>query len=139
MIKMTMILAMAASAFGLSGCSLFSGPTRYGERVVLDTAAGPTMAVRVLPAKLFWRKPGATYEEMDAARVECTSQLRSGGEYVDLLKESEPITLASMDRVITRAKKKRRKEINRRLGELYGECMAGKGYEYVRRGFPVEW
>ena len=126
-------------AFGLVGCGLLNESTRFGETVVRDTAGGPTMAVRVLPTRSYWRKAGASYDEMDAARVECTSQLYSGGEYVDLLNERKPITRASIQGKITRAQKKREKEINSRLGELYKECMASKGYEYVRRGFPIEW
>ena len=136
MIERARKLVMAV--FGLSSCSLRDGPTRHGEMMVLETAGGPTMAVQVLPTRLHWRKPGASYDDMVTARVECSSQLRLGGEYVDLLKESEPITLASMQRTITRVQKKRKREIDKRLSELYTGCIASKGYEYIRGGFPFD-
>ena len=129
---------MVAVVLGPSGCSLLGQSPRFGETVIRDTAGGPTMAVRVLPTKQYWRKPGANMEQADDAREKCRDQLSSGGEYVELLKEREPITLASMQGKITREQENRKKEINKRRSQLYRECMANRGYEYVRRGFPVE-
>lgn len=129
---------MVAVVLGPSGCSLLGEPTRYGETVVRDTAGGPIMAVRVLPTKQYWRKPGASMEEADDAREECRLELRSGGEYVDLLNERKPITRASIQRTITRSQKRREREIDKRLSDLYDDCMASKGFEYVRRGFPID-
>lgn len=122
----------------LSGCGLTSGPVRHGDTVVRDTASGPTSAVQVLPTKQYWRKAGATREDMVAARKECTAQLRSGGEYMALLNELDPIIVASMRKTITSTQKARKREINKRLSQLYDDCMASKGYEFVPRGFPVE-
>ena len=136
--KMTRMLARVIAALMLSSCSLRDGPTRHGETMVLDTASGPTMAVQVLPTRLHWRKPGASYDDMVTARVECSSQLRLNSEYIDLLKEWKPITIASIERTVTRAQKKREKELGRRRGELYSKCMASKGYEYIRGGFPFD-
>lgn len=131
----TMVVLLVSA---LSGCGLTSGPVRHGNTVVRDTASGPASAVQVLPTKQYWRKAGANMEDADDAREECRLQLRSGGEYMDLLNERKPITLASMRKTITSTQKAREREINKRLSQLYDDCMASKGYEFVPRGFPVE-
>ena len=137
MIRIIRIVALVV-VFELSGCGLFGEPVRYGETVVRNTAGGPTMAVKVLPSKQYWRKPGASRDDMIAAGVDCTSKLRSDREYVALLNEWTPITRASMQRTITRVQKKRENEIRERLANLEAGCMTEKGYEFVRRGFSIE-
>ncbi len=128
-------MLMATVLLAVAGCA--STPAVPGQVAVTDMGPVPAGSVRVIPTRQNWRKAGASKADADLARQQCSQHLRNDDEYVGLLKESAVITKI-WHAEHTSAQKKRRKEIAARLGQLHDACMAGEGFEFVRRGFPVE-
>ncbi len=128
-------LLVATLLLTVAGCA--TAPAVPGQVATADRGPIPAGSVRVMPTRQYWRKAGTSKADADRVRQRCSQEMRNDAEYAGLLKEGAVITKVwHAER--TAAQKKRYRQINARLGQLYDACMIGNGFEFVRRGFPVE-